>query len=95
MTEYIDRKQAIEAIMRQDNMQRELLESIGMLIAARAVANVPLADVAPVVHGKWVKETSTVDNATFHGHRCSVCGWWKGMEIFNYCPNCGARMVVA
>lgn len=49
------------------------------------------ADVAPVVHGRWIK--------TDHGNdtllaSCSQCNypvdWWRGKT--KYCPNCGAKM---
>lgn len=46
-------------------------------------------DVAPVVHGKFVK-------SEYHDDRlvCTVCGFdnkvW--LSFCNYCPNCGAKM---
>lgn len=54
------------------------------------------ADVAPVVHGRWVKNWC---NNSFIGHEyaeCSVCDchmldtnqFWNS----KYCPNCGAKM---
>lgn len=53
--------------------------------AERAIAGVPIADVRPVVRGKWITYNNT--------YVCSVCGislsFWKS----RYCPNCGARMV--
>ena len=48
---------------------------------------VSAADVAPVVHGRWV-----------YGCQCSVCGDRHGpynsrhRPYYNYCPNCGAKM---
>ena len=47
---------------------------------------IPAADVAPVVHGKWLEE----DGAQI----CSNCGeehCW-GEYRATYCDNCGARM---
>lgn len=54
----------------------------------------PSADVAPVVHGKWIEEW-------WHGEKtrkCSVCNLtqtvnaYKGEVKFKYCPYCGAKM---
>ena len=51
------------------------------------VNNVSAADVAPVVHGRWV-----------YGCQCSVCGDRHGpynsrhKPYYNFCPNCGAKM---
>lgn len=59
--------------------------------ARRALCEIPAADVAPVVHGRWIK--------TDHGNdtllaSCSQCNypvdWWRGKT--KYCPNCGAKM---
>ena len=55
---------------------------------------IPDADVAPVVHGRWLGwgkgGTPTYEN---YG-TCSICG--EDAEIYtghrNYCPNCGAKM---
>lgn len=50
----------------------------------------PAADVAPVVHGRWIAETERMGN---YSH-CSECGCrCQGYTPhYNYCPNCGAKM---
>ena len=50
----------------------------------------PAADVAPVRHGRWVKEKPDV---LIHWH-CSVCKncYYLEEPNANYCPNCGAKM---
>ena len=55
------------------------------------IADVPAADVVPVVHGRW-EEADDGDGAV-----CSVCGEdfcnvYLEVERFKYCPNCGAHM---
>lgn len=60
------------------------------------IDNQPTADVAEVVHGKWVYNTDDF----MPKYRCSVCGYNKPIvsgenitqEPKNYCPNCGAKM---
>jgi hypothetical protein len=59
------------------------------------IENFPAADVAPVVHGRWIgAPLCGNDNC-----RCSECGSWhnvhanlRGEIIQKYCPNCGAKM---
>ena len=46
------------------------------------------ADVAPVVHGRWVD--NGIPDSILSG--CSVCGFTCGSSSFFYCPNCGAKM---
>lgn len=54
------------------------------------IMNIPAADVAPVVHGKWIGKPIS----GFATVGCSVCrktfsennGRWK------FCPNCGCKM---
>lgn len=61
----------------------------------RAIRHAPAADVAPVVHGRWVE--TTVDTFGSVKHICSECGKyrlysWSDYKECNYCPNCGAKM---
>ncbi len=46
------------------------------------------ADVVEVKHGEWI-EYQTPNIIC-----CSECDWGTGVDekIFNYCPNCGAKM---
>lgn len=83
MAEYIEREAAIESL------------PVAWDSAIYALRNVPAADVAPVVHGRWIgAPLCGNDNC-----RCSVCGSWHNIhanlhgEIMQkYCPNCGAKM---
>ena len=57
---------------------------------ARDISELPAADVAEVVHGRWIwNEEGEIDWEQFY--RCSNCGdkeYWES----NFCPNCGCRM---
>ena len=62
----------------------------GLYEATELVDDIPAADVAPVVHGKWETSSDRPDSLI-----CSVCkcgfDMWKH-DPHNYCPNCGAKM---
>ena len=54
----------------------------------------PAADVAPVVHGRWILEREP--NGKPYCFHCSVCDsdyHCIGIVVASdYCPNCGAKM---
>lgn len=59
------------------------------------IENVPTADVEPVRHGRWIEK----DSRYVHNFKCSVCNDVRfdiptcmGKPLFNFCPNCGAKM---
>ena len=51
------------------------------------IEQIPAADVAPVVHGRWI---ATHDEFC----SCSVCKYpvYVAWGQTKYCPNCGAKM---
>lgn len=71
--------------------------AIAFYAVAKWLDFLPAADVAPVVHGHWVKYGVDIAEHPLH---CSVCGWSshhisnKEVETFGFCPNpkCGAKM---
>lgn len=84
MDEYISRHEAIRAVQL----------SYGNYEAIRkAIFELPVADVAPVVHGEWI-ERQTPHAMGGISAKCSVCT--KSVQYLgnplNYCPNCGAKM---
>lgn len=91
MAEYINREAAIRALLNDAPEQ----VSYSREDAADCIRYMPAADVAPVVHGRWI-------GATLCGNdncKCSECGSWhnihvnlRGKIMQKYCPNCGARM---
>lgn len=48
----------------------------------------PAADVAPVVHGRWVSKNEW----TFVCSNCDYVDAYPFDDRYNYCPNCGAKM---
>ena len=60
-----------------------------------ALNGLPSADVVKVRHAKDVYKQYNKHHCEF---MCSLCGGWIGVIEggdcdFNYCPNCGAKMV--
>lgn len=96
MAEYIDREAAVKAFNnfdagRADSPPSTLLTTEEF---AEYLYELPAADVAPVVHGKWL-----LDRWPSWPHReCSRCKIMipRTTEVpdqyWQYCPNCGARM---
>ena len=91
MAEYIER----EAELRE--AESRIMWGASAAAVYESILDVPAADVAPVRHGRWIKESDG-------GTRCSVCnkrvrdvtgGWDEPVDLSDmpYCPKCGARMI--
>ena len=89
MAEYIEKRAAL------DEAKKHLIEQgcdcEAMIAIFEELQGLPTADVAPVVHGRWVYGED-VDI------QCSVCGADAFTEgdyrqvKSRYCPDCGAKM---
>lgn len=86
MIEYITKEQAIDevwdAFMSWDD------PDLGRVIEEN-IERFPAADVAPVVHGKWLNGGAFLKSAV-----CSNCKtvYKAYYNKYQYCPQCGARM---
>ncbi len=79
MAEYIEREALLEKLAEHD---------LCLCVSESDIKNIPAADVAPVVHGRW----RWVGECGFNDcYICSECGK-IAMNDSNYCPNCGAKM---
>lgn len=55
----------------------------------------PAADVAPVVHGRWILQENDIGFKMYECNNCKEDEYWKTRCCFGdepFCPNCGARM---
>ena len=95
MDEYIER----ESILREIERRERLMvgdKTISVDALKRFILNRPAADVAPVVHGRWIEPTRLYYGAK--QYECSLCysdTFWKKHSItekYPCCPNCGAKM---
>ena len=82
MAEYIEREALLRKIRWADTAEDCVI----------SVNRMPLADVAPAVHGKWLDNER---NGYGWAFLCSNCGWVDGFPFndrYKYCPHCGAKM---
>lgn len=102
MAEYIEREAAIDALTEQnlvvhmDSVNDGLVASCHRS-AQRIIANIPAADVRPVVRGEWIDRDDKYYG--WNMWECSVCGeefvlteGTPDMNEYHFCPNCGADM---
>ena len=56
-----------------------------------AIDSIPVADVAPVMHGQWIEREKYTFGTMYD---CSICSTriLDNGHSWNYCPNCGAKM---
>ena len=94
MAEYIEREALIEkckAIIQDKWNDKSAPVSWSHAYAdfIEDIENQPAADVAPVVHGHWIRQ-----DESFTRFKCSnpECGIENCSGFENYCPNCGAKM---
>lgn len=74
MAEYIDRAAFLAKMEKTDRY----------FMVKFDIEDFPTADVAPVLHGRWIDVEKPISC-------CSVCGASNGLGETTYCPNCGAR----
>lgn len=99
MCDYISRDMAIARLTKVEVTNRLAT----MTDAKREIAEMPAADVAPVVHGEW----EAADWREYDANSCEVICYPKDgiacthcRYVFkkdalwkkNFCPNCGAKM---
>lgn len=80
MAEYIEREAAIESL------------PVAWDSAINALRNVPAADVAPVVHGRWEVKGYACGESEFECSACHETEWRTSIGRFMWCPFCGAIM---
>lgn len=99
---YVDREAVLDALCETDCGVKKRTGICNGCNFAKGIAQIPAADVAPVVHGHWIEQHfGTIIPVEYDGcgdvivhdcvnYRCSLCGRIEGKKE-PYC-NCGARM---
>lgn len=88
MAEYMDRAVCLSILRAKANMAVLMDAAPYFEKAAQMLEKLPAADVAPVVHGRWVPFHS---EAAGDIQYCSACEIGFAAKT-DYCPNCGAKM---
>ena len=80
MAEYIDKEKLSQ------KLSRMIMTEFG-----DAIMDCHIADVAPVVHGRWIEQEKYTFGVMYD---CSICDnrILDNGYPWNYCPNCGAKM---
>ena len=86
--EYITKSEAIEAACNAVELFPSEYHEM-----ENAINSIPAADVAPVRYGRWVSVPHKLARV------CSVCNRDEpykfadiDADVYDYCPNCGAKM---
>ena len=92
MAKYIEKEVAVKIAEKYGLTDGSVLgrhSGIADCIASE-IATLPIADVAPVRHGRW----EVVVGSDGKEHMvCTICRKQQGLTgVFSYCPNCGAKM---
>lgn len=91
MAEYIERE-AVEKFIEDGLNNQDVAKRFGhdAIEIMAEVHYMPAADVAPVVHGRWVTHYRS-GTPVAEGYVSTCCDMWNNHKR-NYCPNCGAKM---
>ena len=94
--EYIEEYSELEPETGYHNLKWCAMEE-----AKEVLSMLPAVDAVPVVHARWgiarfektyTGYTNAIITKEFIYHVCSACGKDVDGALFNYCPNCGAKM---
>lgn len=88
MAEYIEREALIAEFKRLELGENSFIERVFADGVYAIIEQFPAADVAPVVHGRWMPFHS---EAAGDIQYCSACEIGFDAKT-DYCPNCGAKM---
>lgn len=106
MAEHIERAAAVEAVLRMRRPENSVAQNRMLSIIQMDMLKLPAADVAPVVHGRWIPSESDFDDddtlfdvEEWCDWQCSACREDICYEdpmpprlLPKHCPNCGAKM---
>ena len=94
MAEYIEREALIEWLKSIPIIDLSDGRGLCRVIMEKAIKKMPkgtIADVAPVVHGRWIEKEKYTFGIMYD---CSLCEnrILDNGNPWHYCPNCGAKM---
>lgn len=92
MAEYIKRKSALKVVEKYGLTNGFVLgRHTGLAVCiASEIVDIPAADVAPVVHGRWVTHYQS-GTPVAEGYVSTCCDMWNNRKS-DCCPHFGAKM---
>lgn len=97
--EFIDRIPIIQRLSIDAHLKSfmELMQDDAII---EELKKAPVADVAPIIHAKWIKNTEMRRaDGHIYDYCCSACGAFAQKGCYNnydkltpYCAECGAKM---
>ena len=93
MADYIEREAAVKRLLEMaETAGKKLLyyEQECMETAAEVISGFPAADVAQVVHGRWVYHN--FDTICSECRKSAIFDEWEQQAETEFCPHCGAKM---
>lgn len=102
---YISKEKALNLIEHNDKVYHYADKQYEDIVYAttqkicEVVAEIPSADVQPVLRGKWESSQRTIETGTVYCSNCAIEYYISDLQtvgdcngIVHYCPNCGVRM---
>ena len=93
MAEFVDRADAVKVVLRERKPTNSVAQNRMLSIIQHDLLTMCAADVAPLVHGRWVSVAGKRDRIC---SRCLHNEPYKNAdddaEVFEFCPHCGAKM---
>ena len=98
MAEYIEKTQLLEKLKHRVSTDDDSKFATGFIkgtnealgIIEEWIASIPAADVAPVVHGRWVYHN--FDTICSECRKSAIFDEWENQAETKFCPHCGAKM---
>ena len=87
--DYISREKTIREVVKTSTKFCRDPELVANII--NSITAIPVADVQEVRSGRWERN----DDGIMIWWECSEChhdAWYDRENLFNFCPNCGAKM---
>lgn len=93
MAEYIDKSAVVAKIDEFVEINKAHgfpVDIFDMEMLKRRIEQIPAADVAPVVHGRWVYHN--FDTICSECRKSAIFDEWEQQAETEFCPHCGAKM---
>ena len=93
MAEYIDKSAVVAKIDEFVEINKAHgfpVDIFDMEMLKKRIEQIPAADVAPVVHGRWVYHN--FDTICSECRKSAIFDEWEQQAETEFCPHCGAKM---